>query len=114
MISVGPSTEELRARYTREELLKMKGKKGKEVELPCYGIGLSFDKDGFGVITSDLQQNESFEEFDKYNAAMDGLESLILAHAMNGINIKSNSYIKSIRMAVDIIKKEILCEAETA
>jgi len=39
------------------------------------------------------------ETLDEYNAAIDGLESLILAHACAGIDITSPAYLEGIETA---------------
>ena len=54
---------------------------------------------GGGTITSNLHTTE--DEDDEYNSAIDGIESLILAHAVEGIDITAPAYIKGIQTAVD-------------
>lgn len=88
----------------------------KKIKLPCYGIVVVLNKkddDGrwiAGNISSDLKEEEDFErdedivrEGAKYNAAIDALESLILAHACAGIDIESPAYVEGIETAVEAI-----------
>jgi len=75
-----------------------------EIKLPCYGIVVHTDGEGAGSITSDLHDTlesnpELAETLDEYNAAIDGLESLILAHACAGIDITSPAYLEGIETA---------------
>lgn len=83
-----------------------------KIELPCYGIVLTADEGGL-CITSDLHEPYEYPEdpcsADReeeelalcYNAAMDGIEALILAHAVAGIDIESPAYLEGIETAVD-------------
>lgn len=74
----------------------------KEFDLPCFGIKVVVNSDGeHGSICSDLKVDTNEEGDDLYNAAMDGLESMILAHAIAGIDIQSPAYIKGIETAVN-------------
>jgi hypothetical protein len=84
-----------------------------EIELPCYGIVVNLTGDGGGSITSNLKDEwteadpeEEIESKMKYNAAVDGLESLILGHACAGINIESIFYIEGIETAAQAIGNE--------
>jgi len=69
-----------------------------KVKLPCFGIEVEFSKKlRKGTITSDLKEPGDTEDF---AAAMDGIESMILAHACAGIDIASPAYIEGIETAV--------------
>jgi len=68
------------------------------IELPCYNITISLDGNGYGTITSSLKGDDEI-----YNAAIDVLESTILAHACAGINVSAPAYIEGIETAVDAI-----------
>jgi hypothetical protein len=90
-----------------------------EIKLPCYGIIVNLTGDGGGAISSDLNESkperpsqedevlEAWEEeckqIDEYNAAVDGIESLILAHACAGIDIETPEYIEGIETAAQAI-----------
>ena len=67
----------------------------KTIKLPCFGIEINVDGEG-GSINSDLHE----ENEDNYNIAMDALESLILAHAVAGIDVASPAYLEGIETAV--------------
>lgn len=90
----------------------------KTVKLLCYGIVVSLTDEELhaltpnrwlgGSITSDLQEEEVLNEDGTvagldvpiYNAAMDGIESMILGHAMAGIDVSTPAYIEGIETAV--------------
>ena len=79
--------------------------KTKKITLPCYDIVvvLSFDEEGnidASTISANLKEEEN-EENELYNAACDGIESMILAHAAAGIDIESPAYIEGIETAVE-------------
>ena len=77
--------------------------------LPCFGITVRLDRkntaktSGAGMITSDLKGPGKSAGDRFFNAAIDGLESLILAHACAGVDVKSPAYIEGIETAVDAI-----------
>ena len=83
-----------------------------EIRLPCYGITIRLDrkpsaeKPGGGTITSDLKQDTTGEDAE-YLAAIDGLESLILAHACAGIDVTTPAYIEGIETAVAAIAQNL-------
>ena len=60
-----------------------------EKVLKNFGIGKQLEED------SDNDDNNDF------NCAMDGIESMILAHAVAGIDVDSPAYIEGIETAVD-------------
>ena len=78
----------------------------KTIELPIHNIVVTLDGEG-GYIRSCLGQFGNTPEDDVYNAAIDALESLILAHACAGIDISSPAYLEGIETAVDAIPNEI-------
>ena len=71
-----------------------------------FGIIVSLDDVGGGTIVSDLkephedQHGEEFDSLIQYNAAMDAIESMILAHACTGIDVATPAYIEGIETAV--------------
>ncbi len=76
------------------------------IRLPCYGITVRLTRkrtrqwSGCGTITSQLKaQGPS----GRHHAAVDALESLILAHACAGIDVTSPAYVEGIETAVDAI-----------
>ncbi len=84
--------------------------KPRTIVLPCFNIivrlpsiepsqtGLSLA----GEITSSLHEGDSGSEDDSdYEAAIDGIESLILAHACAGVDITVPAYVAGIQTAVE-------------
>lgn len=70
-----------------------------------YGIVVNLTGDGGGSITSDLKVNEEEVEDEVedyyYNCAIDGIESMILGHAIAGIDITTPEYKEGIETAVE-------------
>lgn len=84
---------------------------GREIRLPCYGMIIQLSRKncrktpGSGTITSDLKQATTPQDVE-YIAAIDGLESLILAHACAGIDVASPAYREGIKTAVEAIANQ--------
>jgi hypothetical protein len=82
---------------------------GRQTRLPCFGITVHLDQEcspdspGRGSITSQLKAPGRGILVRKFNAAIDGLEALILAHACAGVDITSPAYIEGIETAADAI-----------
>lgn len=71
-----------------------------------YGIEVVLTKSGrswSGTIRSDLKAGTSGTSDVNYCAAMDGLEALVLAHAVAGINIGSRAYRAGVIAAAEAI-----------
>lgn len=85
---------------------------GNRIRLPCYGITVTLvrgnvaDKPGSGSIASDLRAVETAANR-QYNAAIDGLEALILAHACVGVDVESPAYVEGIETAVEAIVNHV-------
>jgi len=79
----------------------------KEIKLPCYEMKVTLDDQmiGFGTIESNLQREEPSMSStgNEYNGALDAIESIILAHAVAGIDIASPAYVEGIETAIDAI-----------
>ena len=79
------------------------------IQLPCFGITIRLDRKntakmpGAGTIVSDLKGRGKTAAQRLSNAAIDGLESLILAHACAGVDIESPAYVEGIETAVEAI-----------
>ena len=78
------------------------------IRLPVCGITISLERENgqkpsTGSISSDLKEPDD----DLYNAAIDGLESLILAHACAGIDVRSPAYVEGVETAVDAVANNI-------
>jgi hypothetical protein len=74
------------------------------IELPCYGITVTLGGAGGGSITHsifDTEEPAADEDERLLEAAVDGITSLILAHAVAGIDVKSPAYIEGIETAVE-------------
>ena len=82
----------------------------KIIKLPCYGIVVTLDGKA-GHISDDLHEELHPESADigcgeyeaavAYNNRIDGITSLILAHACAGVDVKSPAYIEAVETAVD-------------
>jgi hypothetical protein len=60
------------------------------------GITVTLTGDGGGSVTDDLH----IEGDDLYNSAIDGITSMILAHAIAGVDIESPEYVEGIDTAI--------------
>lgn len=77
-----------------------------KLALPCYGITVTISKHGNGNITSDLHTEG--RDLVEYHAAINALESLILAHACAGFPVTSPAYVEGVEAAVDAIFNQYL------
>jgi hypothetical protein len=81
---------------------------GHTIRLPCFGITITLVRGndastpGSGSITSDLRAPRTAANR-QFNAAIDGLESLILAHACAGVDVASPAYVEGVETAVEAI-----------
>lgn len=75
----------------------------REINLPCYGIVVTITGRNSGTIRSDLSKTKNPDALTAYDAAIDGIESMILAHACAGVNIEGLAYVEGIETAVDAI-----------
>ena len=86
---------------------------GRTIRLPCYGITITLtrgnraDKPGSGAIASDLHAAGTASNRQFKAAAIDGLESLILAHACAGVDVESPAYVEGIETAVEAIANHV-------
>ena len=74
------------------------------IELPVGGIKVHLTGDGGGNVHSDLKDDltGSLEDL-QYEAAIDGLESFILAYTIAGGNTKSPAFLEGVETALDSI-----------
>jgi len=70
------------------------------IDLKVFGIVVTVVGDG-GSIVSDLKETDGLQADVAYNYAMHGIESLILAHAVAGVNIATPGYIEAVETAVN-------------
>ena len=76
-----------------------------------WTIRVTTDGQGSGSIESEgLRDGDSGNEGGdvEYLAAIDGIESLILAHACAGIDIKAKNYVEALETALDAISNRFL------
>jgi len=75
------------------------------IELPCYDIVVVILEGGVSRITDGLHETTKFGEdpqgTEDFNHSVDGITSLILAHACAGIDITTPAYIEGIETAVE-------------
>mgnify|MGYP001212162209 CR=1 FL=1 len=78
--------------------------RSKTIKLLVYGLTINLNHGG-GTILSDLKSGN--EDNEAFCSAMDGLEALILGHAIAGIDITSPAYMEGIDAAVDAINNQL-------
>lgn len=83
----------------------------KTIELPIGKIVITVDYDDLnrpisGNITHDLKGDEEDEDTE-FNAAMDGISSLVLAHAMAEIDVESKGYIEGLDTAISACESNL-------
>lgn len=73
------------------------------ITLPVFNILITITPDGGGgsISSPQLKTEHEDEEDELYNAAMDGIEAMILAHAIAGVDVESPAYIEGIETAVE-------------
>ncbi len=77
------------------------------IKLPVGGIEIKLMDNGGGSISSTLHSDfykPHSDVYDEYDAAIDALESLILAHACEGVEIWTDQYVKGIETALEAIE----------
>ena len=87
---------------------KHEGVKKIKIRVGSDTITLQLDERGGGTSSSTLHITEADEDFGaeyqaSYNASIDGLESLVLAHACAGINVEDHRYVAGIATALEAI-----------
>jgi len=71
-------------------------------ELPCFGFKYQVEG-GSGWISSDLSDDRSSEHdtpTTPFDVGVDAIESMVLAHAVAGVDIHTPAYIEGIETAV--------------
>jgi hypothetical protein len=79
-----------------------------EIRAGSDTITLQLDGRGGGTSSSTLHITEADEDFvadyqTSYNSAIDGLESLVLAHACAGVDVEDPRYVAGIAAALEAI-----------
>ena len=72
------------------------------IKLPCYGIEVNLTGDGGGSVSSALERAPASNEPQNVDPE-DVIESIVLAHAIAGVDIESREYVEGIMTAVDAI-----------
>ena len=86
----------------------------KTIKLPCFNIQVQIDEKYLdrGNIISNLHEKmddgTGVEKNLEYEAAIDAVESLILAHACAGVDIESQAYVKGIEDSIEAISNNLL------
>ena len=97
----------------------------KTIQIPICDMEIHLTGDGGGSISSSLKDvcpycgqsecyfdcdesqaletEEANEQKERYNAMVDGIESLVLAQAMSGIDIESPQYLEALETAINAI-----------
>lgn len=70
------------------------------IDLKAFGIVITLGEHT-ASIASDLKEPGGLQTDHAYNCAMDGIESLILAHAKAGIDVAAPSYVEAVKTAVN-------------
>jgi hypothetical protein len=76
------------------------------ITLPVFNIMIVLNDDvnqnsRVGSITSDIKEHEDNDADEElYNAAIDGVTSIILGHAIAGVDVESDEYVEGIADAV--------------
>ena len=79
-----------------------------EIRVGSGTITLQLNGRGWGTSNSTLHITEADEDFGaeyqaSYNSAIDGLESLVLAHACAGVDVEDPRYVAGIAAALEAI-----------
>lgn len=78
------------------------------IGLPCYNMRITLFEGGGGELTSDLGDGHLDPECDSdVQMLLDGIESMVLAHACAGVDVGSPAYINGIESAVDAAHNRI-------
>ena len=97
----------------------------KTIKLGIYGLEVFVAKNGSSSITSTLHERANLDgladsvtvrkkkqKVQSYNSAMDSIEALILAHAVAGVDVKSDRYKEGIRSAVESCTNNLFGEKQ--
>ena len=78
------------------------------IELDFGDIVVEINAEGVGTITSSLHEDQAGadeeEGFQRYEGGIDALESLILAHALAGVDIQAVGYVEGIKTALEALE----------
>lgn len=82
----------------------------KTINLSCFNIKIRINN-GTGTISSDLHEKlsdgcmdgEEEKQVEKYNTCINTLESLVLSHAIAGVDVESFAYLEGVETSVGAI-----------
>jgi len=74
----------------------------KTINLPCFEIVVKLFDNNYGTISSNLKDGGDSSNI-KFDSAIDGVESLILSCACEGIDIESPAFLCAIETTIDAI-----------
>jgi hypothetical protein len=85
----------------------------KKINLDSFGIVISYNGNSklTASITSDMKEGVNTSKT-PFNAAVDGLESIILAHFSAGIEVNSPAYLEGIETALDSLTNRFIEDDE--
>ena len=81
------------------------------IETGVHGIAIELDGQGGGMITSDLHDQRDGPGL---SGAWDAVESLVLAHACAGIDIRDPAYLEGIETSVEAILHHLETDKDEA
>lgn len=80
----------------------------KDIKLPIYGIIVTLDKHGKKIKSGKIKSLIDKSGTTYYKVAIDTIESLILNHAVSGINIKNANYVEGLKKAIVASEKNLM------
>lgn len=117
-IDEAPESEIKQASFLRQQIFYGEWdwliEKEKTIQLDTHGIEVTvtepifngFVMFGAGSISSQLKDVENDDNND-YNIACEAIESMILAHAVAGVNIESHAYLEGLETAIESIANNL-------
>lgn len=90
-----------------DEMIKPESIGTKVIKLPIGGIVVTINYDEENrpiagtIVDTELRTEHNDEEDELYNASMEGITSMVLAHAMAEIDITSKGYIEGLETAIN-------------
>jgi hypothetical protein len=76
-----------------------------EIALPIAGFKIALDLQGGGSVYSDLHDRSLTNPY--LDVAYSTIESLVLAHAVAGIDIKDAKYLEGLQTAIDAMENNL-------
>ena len=74
------------------------------IDLDVHGFTLNVCSNGSGACVSNLHDENASAE---WNASVNALESLVLAHALAGVDVEEPAYLEGLETAVEAISQDI-------